>query len=188
VDFLVSLAGSAAKGIDVIVGQNEAVLRLSGYSEAVTAQYCRALKVVHTDRVNGVTVENPVDYVAGICAANDIVLPKALNANLEAVVASGNEWFTYFLSYDPSEDIEKISCPVFALNGTLDMQVISKDNIPVIRENLPENAFSQIKEYDSLNHLFQNCTLQNSLLYGAIEETISEEVLNDISSWINSIK
>ncbi|MBO5815578.1 MAG: alpha/beta hydrolase [Bacteroidales bacterium] len=188
VDFLVSLAGSAAKGIDVIVGQNEAALRLSGYSEAVAAQYCRALKVVHTDRVNGVTVENPVNYVAGICAANDIVLPKALNANLEAVVASGNEWFTYFLSYDPSEDIEKISCPVLALNGTLDMQVISKDNIPVIRENLPENAFSQIKEYDSLNHLFQNCTLQNSLLYGAIEETISEEVLNDISCWINSIK
>ena len=188
VDFLVSLAGSAAKGIDVIIGQNAAALRLSGFSDAVTTQYCKALDVVHTARVNGVTVENPADYVDDICAENSIVLPADLRANLEAVVASYNAWITYFLGYDPSEDIRKITCPVFALNGTLDMQVISKDNIPVIRENLPQNPLSQIKEYESLNHLFQQCTIQNCLLYGAIEETISEEVLNDVSAWINGIR
>ena len=188
VDFLVSLAGSAAKGIDVIIGQNAAALRLSGFSDAVTTQYCKALEVVHTARINGVTVENPADYVDDICAENSIVLPADLRANLEAVVASNNAWITYFLGYDPSEDIKKITCPVFALNGTLDMQVISKDNIPVIRENLPQNPVSQIKEYESLNHLFQHCTMQNCLLYGAIEETISEEVLNDVSAWISGIR
>lgn len=188
VDFLVSLAGSAAKGIDVIIGQNAAALRLSGFSDAVTTQYCKALEVVHTARVNGATVENPADYVDDICAENSIVLPADLRANLEAVVASNNAWITYFFGYDPSEDIKKITCPVFALNGTLDMQVISKDNIPVIRENLPQNPVSQIKEYESLNHLFQHCTMQNCLLYGAIEETISEEVLNDIAAWINGIR
>lgn len=188
VDFLVSLAGSAAKGIDVIIGQNAATLRLSGFSDAVTTQYCKALEVVHTDRINGVTVSNPADYIDNISSENDIVLPAALRTNLEAVVLSGNDWLTYFLGYDPTEDIRKITCPVFALNGTLDMQVISKDNIPVIRENLPQNPLSQIKEYESLNHLFQHCTMQNCLLYGAIEETISEEVLNDVSAWINGIR
>ena len=188
VDFLVSLAGSAAKGIDVIIGQNAAALKLSGFSDAVITQYCRALEVVHMDRINGVTIEDSVAYVDAVCSGNDIVLPASLKSNLESVVDSANDWFTYFLSHDPSEDIKKITCPVFALNGTLDMQVISKDNIPVIRENLPENTISQIKEYESLNHLFQHCTVQNSLLYGAIEETISEEVLEDISAWINSIK
>lgn len=188
VDFLVSLAGSAAKGIDVIIGQNAAALKLSGFSDAVITQYCRALEVVHMDRVNGVTIEDSVAYVDAVCSGNHIVLPASLKSNLESVVASANDWFTYFLAHDPSEDIKKITCPVFALNGTLDMQVISKDNIPVIRENLPENPISQIKEYESLNHLFQHCTVQNSLLYGAIEETISEEVLEDISAWINSIK
>lgn len=68
------------------------------------------------------------------------------------------------------------------------MQVLSRDNMPVIRENLPENPLNQIKEYDSLHHLFQHCTVQNSLNYAAIEETISAEVLNDISHWINSVK
>lgn len=188
VDFLISLAGAAAKGIEVIIGQNAAALRLSGFSDAVTTEYCKALRVVHTDRVNGVTVDNPADYVSNVCLTNNIVLPASLKANLEAVVAAANDWFTYFLGYDPSDDIKNIRCPVFALNGTLDMQVICKDNIPVLRDNLPENPHNQIREYDSLNHLFQHCTLQNCLLYGAIEETISEDVLNDISAWINSIK
>ena len=188
VDFLVSLAGSAAKGIDVIIGQNAAALKLSGFSDAVVTQYCRALEVVHMDRINDVTIEDSAAYVNDICSENDIVLPDALKSNLEAVVASANAWLTYFLANDPSEEIKKITCPVFALNGTLDMQVIAKDNIPVIRANLPENTLNQIKEYDSLNHLFQHCTMQNCLNYGAIEETISEEVLNDISTWINSVK
>ena len=188
VDFLVSLAGSAAKGIDVIIGQNAAALKLSGFSDAVVTQYCRALEVVHMDRINGVTIEDSVAYVDAVCSGNDIVLPTSLKSNLESVVASSNDWFTYFLGHDPSEDIKKITCPVLALNGTLDMQVICKDNIPVIRENLPENPSSKIKEYESLNHLFQHCTIQNSLLYGAIEETISEEVLDDIAAWINCIK
>lgn len=172
VDFLVSLAGSAAKGIDVVVGQNKAALKLSGISDAVADQYCKVLAAVYRDRIVGVTVDDPA----------------ALRTNLEKIVSLDNDWLTYFLKYDPSEDMKKINCPVFALNGSLDMQVLSRDNMPVIRENLPENPLNQIKEYDSLNHLFQHCTVQNSLNYAAIEETISAEVLNDISHWINSVK
>ena len=74
-----------------------------------------------------------------------------------------------------------------ALNGTLDLQVLSKDNIPVIRENLPSNSKNIIKEYESLNHLFQHCTPATAMNYGAIEETISEEVLSDMVGWINAI-
>ena len=98
VDFLISLAGAAAKGIEVIIGQNAAALRLSGFSDAVTTEYCKALRVVHTDRVNGVTVDNPADYLSNVCLANNIVLPASLKANLEAVVAAANDWFTYFLA------------------------------------------------------------------------------------------
>ena len=49
------------------------------------------------------------------------------------------------------------------------------------------NEKSVIKEYDSLNHLFQNCTIATALDYGAIEETISEKVLEDIAGWIKSV-
>ena len=54
--------------------------------------------------------------------------------------------------------------------------------------NLPKNKKSVVKEYDSLNHLFQHCTPSTALNYGAIEETISVGVLKDMANWLNTIK
>jgi hypothetical protein len=99
----------------------------------------------------------------------------------------GGEWFTWFLGYNPAEAISKIVCPVMALNGKLDMLVLSKDNIPVIKKNLPSGGKNLIKEYDALNHLFQHCTAATALNYGAIKQTISSEVLKDIVNWVNMI-
>lgn len=54
-------------------------------------------------------------------------------------------------------------------------------------DNLLVNFKNIIKEYESLNHLFQHCTPATVLNYGAIEETISEEVLSDMVGWINEL-
>ena len=75
-----------------------------------------------------------------------------------------------------------------ALNGNLDLQVLSKENLAIIKKYLPKNNKNIIKEYDNLNHLFQHCTPETAINYGAIEETISQEVLNDIAEWINNAK
>jgi hypothetical protein BACCOPRO_03807 len=99
-----------------------------------------------------------------------------------------NPWLEYFVNYDPKYDIEKISIPVMAINGSNDVQVISKSNLKVIKEILSgKNSKNLIKEYPNLNHLFQNCTPETAFDYYNIEETISEEVLKDIASWINGL-
>lgn len=188
VDFLVSLAGGAAAGIDIIVGQNEALFQLSGLSRQMVSDYSTALKVLYKDRIKGKKVKDTSKYVEKICKKNDLMLSDDLKTNLEACISGGGEWFTWFLGYEPKNAIRKITCPVMALNGKLDLQVISDDNLPVIRENLPYNEKNLIKEYESLNHLFQHCTLATAFAYGSIEETISKEVLNDIVNWIGSIK
>ena len=96
-------------------------------------------------------------------------------------------WIKWFIDYDPSDDIHKTRCPVFALNGDLDCQVISIQNLPAIRQLLPPSKRNLIKEYPSLNHLFQHCTTGLPTEYGQIEETISPEVLSDIAEWINGL-
>lgn len=188
VDFLISLAGGAADGIEVIVGQNEAMMQQQGLPQPMVSDYATALKQIYKDRVEGKKVEDAAGYVKGICQSQGLELPVEFTGNLEKCVATGGEWLTWFLGYDPSEAISKISCPVMALNGKLDLQVLSKDNIPVIRKHLPSDQRHLIKEYDSLNHLFQHCTLETALNYGGIEETISEEVLQDMVDWIDSVK
>lgn len=97
-------------------------------------------------------------------------------------------WLDWFNDYDPSDNIRKTRCPVFALNGDRDCQVISTLCLPAIERLLPPSKKHLIKEYPSLNHLFQHCTTGLPDEYSQIEETISPEVLQDIAQWILSLK
>ena len=93
-------------------------------------------------------------------------------------------WIDWFNDYDPSDNIRKTHCPVFALNGDRDCQVISSLCLPALRQLLPPSKKHLIKEYPGLNHLFQHCTTGLPTEYSQIEETISEEVLKDIAQWL----
>lgn len=97
-------------------------------------------------------------------------------------------WIQWFVDYDPSADIRQTCCPVFALNGDHDCQVIASQNLTAIRRLLLPSKKNLVKEYPALNHLFQHCTSGLPTEYGQIEETISPEVLQDIAQWINNLK
>ena len=58
------------------------------------------------------------------------------------------------------------------------------DFLNAIKEKLPPLPHSLVKEYAGLNHLFQHCQTGLPTEYNTIEETISEEVLQDITKWI----
>ena len=48
-------------------------------------------------------------------------------------------WLKWFIDYDPTSNIRSTRCPVFALNGTLDCQVIASQNLTAIRQLLPKS-------------------------------------------------
>ncbi len=98
-----------------------------------------------------------------------------------------NPWYEYFVEYDPSADIAATRCPVLALNGSLDCQVLPKSNLAAIRQLSTLNSHLSTKEYPGLNHLFQHSQTGAATEYGNIEETISEEVLRDIVTWLHSL-
>ena len=106
-----------------------------------------------------------------------------------------NPWYEFFTEYDPAADIAATRCPVFAINGSLDKQVLPESNLNAIREILTaQNSHSTLhtshstKIYPSLNHLFQHAKTGATTEYNSIEETISEEVLRDIAEWIGGLK
>lgn len=146
-----------------------------------------------------------VDFIismAGVGAKGDTALTAQANRTYElmgvpmqvnvaqyrAQVAQLNSpWLNYFLDYDPIPDIQGTRCPVFAINGDKDVQVVSSLNLKGIEKALPKNKKNLVKEYPGLNHLFQHCTTGLPTEYAGIEETISEEVLGDIATWINGL-
>jgi len=143
-----------------------------------------------------------VDFVismAGVGVKGDTALTAQANKILELTgqsmrysthqyrmnaIIKRSPWLNFFIDYDPSEDISKTLCPVMAINGSRDIQVISSLNLAGIKAHLRPNPKNIIKEYPSLNHLFQHCKTGNVSEYRMIEETISPEVLEDIVRFI----
>ena len=118
----------------------------------------------------------------------EVQLPEAWKKNLLTVFQTPSPWLDFFSQYDPRKDIVNIHCPVMAVNGQLDAQVLPASNLGTLRELLPSNGQTVIKEYKGLNHLFQHCTLGSVAEYNLIEETVSEEVLKDVAEWIARLK
>ena len=114
--------------------------------------------------------------------------PESVEQYRQNVQALQSPWMDWFIDYDPTKDISAMKCPVMAINGDKDCQVISTLNLPSIRQLLQKNKRHLVKEYPSLNHLFQHCQTGLPTEYGNIEETISPEVLTDIVEWINGVK
>lgn len=143
-----------------------------------------------------------VDFVismAGIGVKGDTALTAQANKILELTgqsmrfsthqyrmnaIIERSPWLNFFIDYDPSGDISKTLCPVMAINGSRDVQVIPSLNLMGIKAHLKPNSKNIIKEYPSLNHLFQHCKTGDVLEYRMIEETISPEVLEDIVRFI----
>ena len=98
-------------------------------------------------------------------------------------------WTQYFLTYDPSASLEKVKCPVLALNGSKDLQVPPKENLEAIKKALEKGGNSDfvVKELPNLNHLFQECESGAPSEYSIIEQTFSPIALNEILAWIKTL-
>jgi pimeloyl-ACP methyl ester carboxylesterase len=97
-----------------------------------------------------------------------------------------NEWFRFFLQYDPYPALVKLKCPVLAINGEKDLQVPPEENLAFIEKALTEGENKNFKtmEIPGVNHLFQTCKTGAIEEYAQIEETISPKVLDILLDWI----
>lgn len=176
-DFIISLAGTATDGATVLVEQNRRILKGNGIPESAVNDYCEVLAKLYADP--DMTAEELDRLAAG--------LAPEMKQNIMSVRETKDPWVQHFISFDPGKAIRNIECPVLALNGEKDVQVIADSNIPVLQELLKDNRKAMIKTYPGLNHLFQHSETGMPDEYGKIEETISEEVLADIVDWVKTL-
>lgn len=101
-----------------------------------------------------------------------------------------NPWFQYFIKFNPDRYLSKIKIPVLAVNGKLDLQVSSQENLAGIKKSLEKagNNLFEVEKFEGLNHLLQTAKTGNPSEYGQIKETISPKVLDKMSAWILSQK
>jgi fermentation-respiration switch protein FrsA (DUF1100 family) len=92
----------------------------------------------------------------------------------------------YFLKYNPEPALEKVKCPVLAINGEKDLQVPPEANLTAIKTALERGGNKNVttKIFPNLNHLFQDCKTGLPNEYSEIEETFSPAALDEITKWI----
>lgn len=192
--FIVLLAGTGIPGDQLLLKQIELVSRANG----VPAKDIETTKKANTD-IFKMVVESKNDAKLKIDLEKyfRVAFKKDSTAKLPdgvsiddyikmQITQIARPWIQYFFRYDPSISLEKVKCPVLALNGVKDLQVPAKENLEAIKTALQKggNKNVTIKEFANLNHLFQECKTGSPSEYATIEQTFSPLVLEEITAWI----
>ncbi|MBR5912540.1 MAG: alpha/beta fold hydrolase [Bacteroidales bacterium] len=182
VAFLVSLAGPAVNGVEVLKEQQAAILRAQGMSEEMV-QFSGNANAQMFDIIEASSSREEADSLL-----RQLLKGWGYNEELteQTVGQMASPWMYYFLKYDPTEAIVKTNCPALLLNGSKDLQVLASQNLPAYERIIAEHGKTNLtlRELPDLNHLFQHCETGSPNEYFTIEETISPEVLERIVEFV----
>src|SRR5262245_23099707 len=194
VAFIVLLAGTGLPGDEVLITQAAAILKLAGADADQLARQkqvqTRIFAVLRKEKDNAIAekaIRVAIEELGATLGKDDRKAVLDAMPLLEGQVKTVlTPWFRHFLDYDPRPALRKVTCPVLALNGTKDVQVDAKTNLPAIAAALDEAGNKDVttKELPNLNHLFQTCRTGAVSEYGAIEETLAPALLETVAEWI----
>ena len=187
VNFIVLLAGPGMRGDKLLLLQKEKIERTQGISE--------------DDIINGQKIFKGAYDLILSSKKEDLNLkdyfkkqfPQNTPQNQIDMITNqlSSNWIQFYLKYDPALTLEKIKCPVLAVNGEKDLQVPSKENLEAIKKALQKGGNKKVTtiEFPKLNHLFQTTQTGNPSEYETNEETFNEKALQEIKNWIvNQVK
>ncbi len=194
INFIVLLAGTGIRGDKLLLLQQELIGKASGISDTDLQE----AKVINKGAFDIIlNSDNPESLGTELTK----YIKQSMNDSPESAKLAGmseddhvklqvnqltSPWMSYFIRYDPAPILQKVKCPVLAINGVKDLQVPAKVNLKAIKEALEEGGNKKVttKELPNLNHLFQECETGLPAEYATIEQTFSPIALAEISNWI----
>ena len=166
VNFIVLLAGTGIRGDKLLLLQQELIAKASGASETEIKKSkeinSKVFEIVLKSKSTESLKEDLTKYLKETIKNNpEDTIPKGMTeekfVSLQ-VAQIVSPWMQYFIKYDPAPALEKVKCPVLAVNGEKDLQVPPKENLQAIEKALRKggNQNVTIREFPGLNHLFQD--------------------------------
>ncbi len=197
--FIVSMAGPGAPITDLMLKQNEKILRVGKASEEAIKLQLEYLKKAFPlvlkkdyDALEKLTREAAkVQYDAmteeerkqeGVTDL-DSFIKRTLAATVETFKT---DWWVYFLSYDPRPDWEKATMPVLAVYGGLDVQVDAEQNATALEASLKKsgNKDYKIVTLPDANHLMQAAKTGGVEEYSTLKSEFTADFLPTVGDWI----
>lgn len=196
VAFITLLAGTGIQGDQILLLQQKLIGKASGVSEEdlqkseientkvyKIIKQSTSMEQLKTDLTNyykQALKENPSSE-----KPNGMSDDEFINLIVEDMATP---WMQYFISYNPVPTLEKVKCPVLAINGDKDLQVPPKENLEGIKKAVTKGGNKKVTtiELPNLNHLFQECTTGSPNEYGTIEQTFSPTAMTVVLNWIKT--
>ncbi|MBK6876865.1 MAG: alpha/beta hydrolase [Ignavibacteria bacterium] len=196
VSFIVLLAGTGLRGDSIVLLQQALIAKADGASdsdiEETTDAFTKAVDIVMKSDDDQKLKTDLTNFINKLIEDDPSAeIPSGMTKE-EFVSAQVNEisspWMKYFLKLDPAIALEKVKCPVLAINGEKDLQVPPKENLEAIKIALAKGGNEKVTtvELPNLNHLFQECETGSPKEYANIEQTFSPTALNIILDWIKA--
>jgi len=193
VSFIVLLAGPGITGKEILLTQSRKALELSGLNSEdidVNMKYSSKIYDVCLD-YNDENSKQQMQHLFNELKNNSSDILKAqltdeiIQQQLKTLTSP---WMLTFIKFDPKDYLSKVNCPVLAINGEKDTQVLPKINLKGIENglNTANNKDVTIQEIKDLNHLFQTSETGSFSEYATNKETFSPIALELISDWINN--
>lgn len=194
VAFIVLLAGPGVPGDQLLLLQTRDLAKASGVSSEILDQASKLNKelyeIVKTTKdsaekvrklsatLKQAIVDNPAFKKPDGMSEAAFIQPQLQQLT--------NPWIADFIRSDPAVFLEKVRCPVLAINGSKDLQVSAKENLQGIETALKKGGNKKfvVKEIDGLNHLFQECKTGLPNEYGQIEQTVSPLAMDAVLTWL----
>ncbi len=198
VAFLILMSGPGIIGEQVILSQLEAIIKSSGSTEEEIAHTLETQKSVMQAVKTGIGWNEVKEIILNDLKKSIDELPEEARKQLNIsekelekradmqLKAAQTKWYKFFIQYDPAKDLEKVECPVLAMFGEKDLQVVPDLNKKAIENALKKsgNKNFQIELFKDANHLFQKANTGLMDEYALLDKNFVDGFLEYVIAWL----
>ena len=188
VAFVVLLAGPGTTGADILLQQNERLFRLDSVPQPLIERRLDLLRSLYAV-MDTLPVDNYQHFTIALCDkySEGLTADQRKSIGLRRGDAIGLAtqmalpWMRTFIKLDNSTYLSQLRCPILAINGDKDCQVLPV-NLQAI--SAATSGRADLRLMPGLNQLMQHCVTGASGEYMLIDETMAPEVLQIVAEWV----
>lgn len=196
------LGGAGVDGRKTLLQQNGVIFALRGVADSLVARRlaCMSDLFAVCDTIRLAAGDDTVKtlnlafrplfkkHSAGLTKEQKRVVGLTNTECYGWALSMATPWMQTFLRLDPAEYIAKMGCPLLAIGGEMDCQVLPGVNLPAIAQVCKENGVPcQTMLMKGLNHLGQQCETGAVDEYSGPAQAPNDRVLDALAQWLGTI-
>lgn len=192
VAFVVSLAGPAVSGVELVPLQVAALLDSQGVPEAVIADIVAAYEALWPLVVADAPESVQKPAIARLVEAGQRVVPDDADPRVKEALRIQMEkrllgpWNRSFARSDPGRHLRRVTVPILVMFGDKDVVVPADMNLQRAKQALAKSGNEDVRfeKLPGLNHLFQRAETGATDEFVLLTDTFDKGALDLMTEWL----